>query len=148
MSFLATVVKDAKAGFAWLASTKGQAIVGVAEAAVDVAFPPAVPAMALVNTWMAEIIKVEGLATATGSQSGTGTQKAAMALSTMTPQVLSWAAANGYTIPDSANISAINTAVVNVLNLLGADATPTTPTTTVAASSEPASTVVDGGKAI
>src|SRR5271163_774855 len=148
MSFLSTVVKDAKAGFAWLASTKGQAIVGIAESAVEVAFPPAASAMALVNTWMAEIIKVEGLATATGSQSGTGTQKAAMALSTMTPQVLSWAAANGYTIPDSANISAINTAVVNVLNLLGADATPTAPTTPVAASTEPASTVVDGGKAI
>src|SRR5271167_796688 len=142
MSFLSTVVKDAKAGFAWLASTKGQAIVGAAEAAVDIAFPPAAPAMALVNTWMAEIIKVEGLATATGSQSGTGTQKAAMALSTMTPQVLSWAAANGYSIPDSANISAINTAVVNVLNLLGADTTP------VAATTETASVVVDGGKAV
>src|SRR5271163_2645594 len=130
MSFLATVVKDAKAGFAWLASTKGQAIVGVAEAAVDIAFPAAVPAMALVNTWMAEIIKVEGLATTASAQSGTGTQKASLALSTMTPEVLAWAANNGYTVPDSANISAINTAVVNVLNLLGASSTPASPTTT------------------
>src|SRR5271163_190439 len=147
MSFLSTVVKDAKAGFAWLASTKGQAIVGIAESAVEVAFPPAAPAMALVNTWMAEIIKVEGLATAAGSQSGTGTQKAAMALSTMTPQVLSWAAANGYTIPDSANIYAINTAVVNVLNLLGASSTPATATTTTELTGT-AGAVVDGGKAL
>src|SRR5271156_2999686 len=145
MSFLSTVVKDAKAGFAWLASTKGQAIVGAAEAAVDIAFPPAAPAMALVNTWMAEILKVEGLATATGSQSGTGTQKAAMAISTMTPQVLAWAAANGYSIPDTANITAINTAVVNVLNLLGANTTTATTTTTTAAAT---TEVVDGGKAL
>src|SRR5271168_3348197 len=142
MSFLSTVVKDAKAGFAWLASTKGQAILGAAEAGVDIAFPAAVPAMALVNTWMAEIIKVEGLATTASAQSGTGTQKASLALSTMTPQVLSWAAANGYSIPDTANITAINTAVVNVLNLLGANTATTTTTTT--ATSE----VVDGGKAI
>lgn len=143
MSFLSTVVADAKKGFAWLASAKGQAIIGVAEAGVDIAFPAAAPAMALVNTWMAEIIKVEGLATVAGAQSGTGAQKASLALSTMTPQVLNWAAANGYAIPASANISAINTAIVNVLNLLGASSTSVAPTPTATISN-----VVDGGKAV
>jgi hypothetical protein len=152
MSFLSTVVKDAKAGFAWLASTKGQAIIGATEAGIDVAFPEAVPAIALVNTWMAEIIKVEGLATVAGAQSGTGVQKASLALSTMTPEVLTWAAANGYSIPDSANIAAINTAVVNVLNLLGASSVPATTTTTAATPVTAAVAIptgaVDGGKVL
>jgi hypothetical protein len=150
MSFLSTVVADAKKGFAWLASPKGQAIIGAAEAGVEVAFPATAPAMALVNTWMAEIIKVEGLATVAGAQSGTGVQKASLALSTMTPEVLTWAAANGYSIPESANISAINTAIVNVLNLLGASSTPATPTTTVTTASIATSTssIVDGGKTL
>ena len=145
MSFLATVVKDAKAGFAWLASTKGQAIIGATESGVEIAFPASVPAIALVNAWMQETIKVEGIATAAASQSGTGTQKAAMVLNTMTPQVLNWAASQGYSIPSTANITAINTAVVNVLNLLGASATPAT--TDVAPPPTPAG-AVDGGKAL
>src|SRR5271155_5682637 len=98
---------------------------------------------------MAEVIKTQALATAAGATTGSSATKAAVALSTMTPQVLSWAASNGYAIPDSASISAINTAIVNVLNLLGAPATTTTTTaTTSATSTEAASVVVDGGKAI
>src|SRR5271165_3343633 len=126
MSFLSTFSKDAKAVFTWLSSTKGQTVVSAVEAGVELAVPVSVPAITLINTWMEEAIKVETLASAAGSATGTGTQKASLALSTMTPQVISWASANGYPIPDSTQISAINTAVVNVLNLLGAPATATT----------------------
>ena len=136
MSFLSTVGKDFKAVFTWLGSTNGQAVVGSVEAGVEIAVPAITPAITLVNSWMAEAIKVETLANAATSATGTGTQKAAAALSTMTPQVIAWASANGYAIPNSTQISAINTAVVNVLNLLGASSAPATPTTTT--TTEPA----------
>ena len=129
MSFLSTVGKDFKAVFTWLGSTTGQAVVGSVEAGVELAVPAITPAITLVNSWMAEAIKVETLANAAAASTGTGTQKAAAALSTMTPQVIAWASANGYAIPDSTQISAINAAVVNVLNLLGASSTPATPAT-------------------
>ena len=136
MSFLSTVGKDFKAVFTWLGSTNGQAVVGSVEAGVEIAVPAITPAITLINSWMAEAIKVETLANAASSAAGTGTQKAAAALSTMTPQVVAWAAANGYAIPNSTQISAINTAVVNVLNLLGASSTPTAPATST--TTEPA----------
>ena len=128
MSFLSTVGKDFKAVFTWLGSAKGQAVVGAVEAGAEIAVPAITPAITLVNSWMTEVIKVETLANAATSSTGTGTQKAAAALSTMTPQVLAWASANGYAVPNSTQISAINTAVVNVLNLLGATEAPTTTT--------------------
>ena len=130
MSFLSTVGKDFKAVFTWLGSSTGQAVVSSVEAGVELAVPAITPAITLVNSWMAEAIKVETLANAATSAAGTGTQKAAAALSTMTPQVIAWANANGYAVPNSTQISAINTAVVNVLNLLGASSTPAPPTTT------------------
>ena len=133
MSFLSTVGKDFKAVFTWLGSTNGQAVVGSVEAGVEIAVPAITPAITLINSWMAEAIKVETLATAAASDTGTGTQKAAAALSTMTPQVIAWATANGYSVPNSTQISAINSAVVNVLNLLGSSAVPATTTATESA---------------
>ena len=137
MSFLSTVGKDFKAVFTWLGSTNGQAVVGSVEAGVEIAVPAITPAITLINSWMAEAIKVETLATAAASDTGTGTQKAAAALSTMTPQVIAWATVNGYSVPNSTQISAINSAVVNVLNLLGSSAVPATTTTTPATESAP-----------
>lgn len=130
MSFLSTIGKDFKAVFTWLGSTAGQAVVGSVEAGVELAVPAVTPAITLINSWMAEVIKVETLSVAAASQTGSSDTKAAAVISTMTPQVLSWAAANGYSVPNSTQISAINTAVVNVLNLLGASSTTATTTTT------------------
>lgn len=131
MSFLATVGKDFKAVFAWLGSSGGQAVVaGVEGTAVAVATAvgagaPVTAGIALLNNWINEAIKVESLSAAAAAQSGSGTQKAAAVLSTMVPELTSYLQAQGIT---SANVSsqatAINTAVVNLLNTLTSPATP------------------------
>lgn len=128
MSFLSTVGKDIKGVFAWLGTPTGQAVVTSAETAIELACPAATGAIALINAWGTEAIKVETLAVAASATTGSSATKAAAVISTMTPQVLAWAATNGYPVPNSTQITAINTAVVNVLNLLGAPAT-TAPTT-------------------
>lgn len=129
MSFLKTLGKDVKSVFAWLGSSKGQAVVAGAEATaegvVTALNAPAGAALtagvALVNNWIAEAVKMEALASAAGSQDGTGTQKAAAVLSTMVPELTSYLSNAGYT---SANITAkattINNLVVQLLNTLEA----------------------------
>ena len=129
MSFLATFGKDVKGLFAWLGSAKGQATVtaveGVAVGVAGAVGPGASAALAggftLLNNWMTEALTVEGLATAAGQQTGTGPQKAAVALSTMTPQLAAYLNNKGYT---SANVSAkaltINNLIVQLLNTLEA----------------------------
>jgi hypothetical protein len=129
MSFLATLAKDAKAVFAFLGSSKGQAVVTGVEttvAGVAAAVNPAAAAaitggFALLNNWMAEALKMETLAAAAGSQTGSGTTKAAAVLSTMVPELTTYLNNAGYT---SANVTAkattINNLIVSLLNTLEA----------------------------
>jgi len=153
MSFLSTLGKDFKAVFSFLGSPTGKAVIGAAEGAVEVAVPATTAAFNLINNWMAEALKVESIAAAAGQQDGTGAQKAAMAISTMTPQILQFAASQGYPVPNSTQITAINTAVVNLLNLINPNEAAATTTPVFAPKLyTPASTInpaiVDGGVAV
>lgn len=128
MSFLATVGKDFKAIFAWLGSTKGQAVVsgieGTAEA-VATAVGAGVVVQAgidLVNKWLAEIMKVESLSAAAAEQTGSGVQKAAAVIAAITPTATAFAASQGLPAPTAASLNTINTALVTALNAIG---TPT-----------------------
>jgi hypothetical protein len=133
MSFLSTVGKDIKGVFSWLGSSKGQAVVAAGETVIETVLPQATAAINLANNWMAEIIKTESLAVAAGSQTGSGATKSAAVISTITPQVLSFAAANGYPVPNATQITTASNALVLFLNTLGASPTPATTPTPAAA---------------
>ncbi len=125
---LDTIGNDAKKVFAFLGSSAGQTDIKVVEGAVDsgvAVFDPALAiplqsAQNLLNNWMGEIFKVQALAAAAGAASGSSVQKAAGALTSITPQLTAWLQANGYStanVTDEANV--INAALVTVLNKLG-----------------------------
>lgn len=127
MSFLSAVGKSFKAVFGWLGSSSGQKTLTAAESAAVVvgtavgAGPLISAGVTLINSWINEAIKVEALASAAGQQTGSGAQKAAAVLSTMTPQLISFLKSQGLSsdqVEQKAN--AINTAVVGILNTLEA----------------------------
>jgi len=128
MSFLSKVGSDFKAVFAFLGSPKAQpveaAVEGVAETIATVAGvgAPVQAGINLINNWLTEIVKAEALAAAAGQQTGSGVQKAAAVMAEMTPQVLTFATAQGLPAPTAAMIATINTSLVAALNTLGADA--------------------------
>ena len=127
MSWLSTLGSKVESVFAWLGSSKGQAVVTGVETTTEgvvTAINPAAGAaltggISLINNWIAEAVKMEALAAAAGVQTGSGTQKAAAVLSTMVPELTSYLSNAGYT---SANITAkattINNLVVQLLNTL------------------------------
>lgn len=129
MSFLATLGKDVKAVFSWLGSSKGQAVIagvettatGVATALNPLAGAALTSGFTLVNNWMTEAVKMEALAAAAGTQTGSGTTKAAAVLGTMVPELTTYLNNAGYT---SANVTAkattINNLIVSLLNTLEA----------------------------
>jgi hypothetical protein len=119
-SFLTKLGQDFKGVFAFLTSTKGKAIVQLAEGVVEDIVPGAAGAINLLNSWGTEAIKTEALAAAAGEAIGTGPQKAALALQAVTPQALAFATANGLPAPTAAQLAAANDAVVAFLNIWGA----------------------------
>ena len=130
MSFLSALKGDIKKVFGWVGSPKGQAIVAVVEGAAEDVFPAATGAINLLNSWGTEIFKVQSMAESAGA-TGSNTQKAAAVLSTVTPQVLSFAQENGLPTPTAASIQKINDNIVEVLNLLtGVAPAPATPAPT------------------
>jgi hypothetical protein len=118
--WLSTFGKDFKAVFTWLSSSKGQTVIAAGEAIVEGAVPSAAIVINLVNSWMAKIISTETLAAAAASQNGTGAQKAAMVLQAMAPEIGKY-----FPTANATQIATINTALVTILNTLGAPATPT-----------------------
>ena len=122
MSFLSTVGADIKKVFAWIGSPKGQTVVATAEGVVAAIDPALDGVITLANTWIKEAVTVESLSAAAGAQTGSGPQKAAAVISSITPQVLSFCAANNLPIPGATQIAAANTALVAFLNALGAPA--------------------------
>ena len=119
MSFKSVLDKigaDAKAVFVFLGSPKGQAVVSTVEGAVVAFEPGASGLVALVNNWLAEIIKTESIAAAAGQQTGSGVQKAAAVVSAVAPQALQFAQANGLPSPTAAQLQAANAALVAFAN--------------------------------
>ncbi len=115
-SVLDKIGADAKDVFAFLTSGKGQAIVAAGEAVVETVVPGTTGFVTLANTWLTEIVKSETLAAAAGEQQGTGTQKASLVLSAVTPQALQFAQANGLPAPTAAKLVEANTALVAFAN--------------------------------
>ena len=125
MSFLATLGKDVKKVFGWLGSPKGQKIVGVGEAVLEIADPALDGVIGLANTWMQEIYKAQALATAAGATgAAAGAQKAAMVLNIMAPQVLALATNEGLPASTATDMQTANDALVAFLNALGAGSSP------------------------
>jgi hypothetical protein len=136
MSFLTALGGDIKKVFSWLASSKGQSVISTGETIIESVFPGATGIVSIVNTWIAEAFKVEGLAVGAAESEGTGAQKAAIVLNTVTPQILAIAKANGLPTPTAAIIASVNDDIVGIINKLAgttAVGTPPPPVGPVAA---------------
>ena len=94
MSFLSGLKafgNDIEKVFAWTNSTQGKAVVSIVEGAVESFVPQTIPLVNLINSWGQKAFAVEALAVAAGQSSGNGAQKAAMVISSITPEVLQYA---------------------------------------------------------
>jgi hypothetical protein len=118
MSFLSAIVKIPGAIFHWLASDKGQAVVGAVET-VAIGFGAPAVVIGLINSWLNKILTIEQIAEGAGAQSGTGAQKAAAVIAAITPELL-----KDFPGLPAENITNINNALVIVLNNLTVPATP------------------------
>ncbi len=115
MSFLSGLKvfgKDIEKAFAWFGSTNGQAIVGAGEAVVEAVLPQSAPIVNLFNAWAKKAYAVEALAVAAKQSSGTGPDKATLAIETITPLVLQYAQAEGLPARTAVQIKAANDAAV------------------------------------
>ena len=117
-SVLQTVGKDFKSVFAWIGSSKGQAVLGAGEAVIEGVAPSLTGIVNLANTYITEAIKTEALATAAGSQNGSGIQKLSAVTAAVTPQVLAYAQQAGLPAPTATEISNAANGIVAFLNAL------------------------------
>jgi hypothetical protein len=125
-SVLQTIGKDIKGVFTFLGSAKGQAIIATGETvAEDLGVPAGL--IALANSGLNEIIKLETIATAAGTQNGTGAQKSAAVVSALTPAVLAYAQQNGLATPTAAEIQNAVNGLVAFANALSGSPATTTP---------------------
>jgi hypothetical protein len=138
MSLLDTLGKDFKGLFAWLGSTTGQNVIKTGEGLVEALVPASAGIINLGQAWLTEIIKTQALSTAAGAQTGSNTQKAAMALSAAAPQAIAFTQQYGLPAQTAAQLQEANTALVAFLNsfpgLAGAATIPATTSQTVGAS--------------
>ena len=120
-TFLSKVGADFKKVFAFLGTPKVQSAIVAGEAlgeGIAHAFNPGLAVFdPLISNWTQEIFKAEALAAAAGQQSGSGPQKAAMVLNTLTPQVVTFAEQNGLAIPTGNNLNLANSLLVQFLQV-------------------------------
>jgi hypothetical protein len=136
MSLLDTLGKDFKGLFAWLGSTTGQNVIKTGEGLVEALVPASAGIINVGQAWLTEIIKTQALSTAAGAQTGSNTQKAAMALSAAAPQAIAFTQQYGLPAQTAAQLDEANTALVAFLNSFPglATAIPPSTSTTVGAS--------------
>lgn len=132
MGFLSALKGDFKKAFSWFASPKGQAVVQATEGLIEDVWPAATGLINIINVWGTEAIKTETLAAAATTGDGSGLQKAAIVLSTVTPQVLAFAQENGLPTPTAATLSSVNDDIVAIINKL-TGVTPVTAASTLQA---------------
>ena len=121
MSFLSGLKvfgTDVEKAFAWFGSSKGQATVAAGEAVVEAVAPASAPIVDLFNTWAKKAYAVESLAAAAGQSTGSGPDKAALALQTITPTVVGYAQSEGLSARTAAQITAANNAVIAFINAM------------------------------
>ena len=126
MSFLSGLKvfgTDLEKAFAWFGSPKGKATVAAGEAIAEAVAPVSTPIIDLFNTWAQKAYEVESLAVAAGKGTGTGLDKAALVLSAVGPDVVSYAQQAGLPARTAAQVAAANTALIAFINAM----TGTTP---------------------
>jgi hypothetical protein len=120
-SFLQKFGANFKKVFNWLGTPKAQAGISAGEALAEGVADAVDPALAginpLINNWTQEIFKAESLAAAAGAQDGTGVQKSAMVLTSVTPQVVQFAEQNGLSTPTGTELNLANSLLVSFLNV-------------------------------
>jgi hypothetical protein len=130
MSFLSGMKvfgTDIVKAFAWFGSPKGQAVVAAGESVLETAIPVTIPAVNLFNVWATKAYSIEALSVAAGKSTGTGADKAELAISTITPEVLQYAQQEGLSPRTAAQITAANKAVIDFINAMtGESSTVTT----------------------
>jgi hypothetical protein len=104
-SVLDDIGNDAKKVFGWLASPTGKTVVAAVEGGAEAIAPQITGVVNIVNSWLAEIFKTQALATAAGATTGSSEQKAAVALSSITPQVIQFAQQYGLNTPTAADLN-------------------------------------------
>ena len=120
--------------FAWFGSPRGQSVIAAGESALEIAVPASAPIVDLFNSWAQKAYTVEALTVVAGKSTGTGADKAALAISSITPTVLQYAQQEGLPQRTAAQIQAANDAVVKFINAMTAPATATAQTPAPAAS--------------
>lgn len=121
MSFLSGLKvfgEDIEKAFAWFGSSKGQATIAAGEAVVEAVAPASTPIVNLFNEWAKKAYSVESLAVAAKKSTGTGAQKAVMAIQTIEPAVVDYAKQEGLAPRTAAQIQAANDAVVAFINAM------------------------------
>jgi hypothetical protein len=103
--------------FGWFGGPKGQVVLAAGEGVAEALGVP-VPIINLINQWIAKIFNVESLAVAANQAKGTGADKAALVLQTITPAVIQYAVDAGLPAPTAANIEKANDALVAFINAL------------------------------
>jgi len=136
-SILDKIGSDAKAVFSFLGSSKGKVILAAGETAVEDVFPVATGVITIANTWLNEIFKTQALATAAGASTGSNTQKAAMTIAAVTPEVLAFAEKNGLPVPTGTALQTANDALVTFLNAFSVENTANTTNVTVNSTNVP-----------
>jgi hypothetical protein len=133
-SFLSEVGNDFKAVFGWLGSAKGQSTIATVEGAATAVVGSINPAAGailngiegLVNNALKQVVSAETVAAAAASQSGTGAQKAAAAISAVSPQVSSILQSLGVKEPSADQVQSIAqvvaTSLANIVNAFPASA--------------------------
>ena len=104
--------------FSWMTSPKGQQVIATGEAIVEAVVPVSIPLIDLFNEWAKKAFTIEALAVSASQSTGSGTDKEALAIASITPQVLAYAQQEGLSPRTAAQIQAANTALVAFINAM------------------------------
>lgn len=132
MSWLESAAHKFGSIFSFLESPKGQTIITAGEGVVTAIDPALAPAITLANSWIQKIFTTESVAAAALQSTGNGTQKAAVVIAAVTPDIEKY-----FPTTTATNIQVANTALVTFLNALGEPAPPVTATAPIVVSSTP-----------
>jgi hypothetical protein len=121
MSFLSGLKvfgKDVAKVITWIGSPTGQKIVMAGESVVETMEPVSIPIIALVNGWFQKIYAVESLAASAGQATGTGPDKAALAVQAIDPLIMQYIAEEGVSPRTQAQIKAANDGLLQFINAM------------------------------
>lgn len=133
-SFLSAAGHDFVNVFKWLGSAQGQATITSGEAIANTVVTAANPALgaaltgveSLINAGLKQVLSMEASAAAVGAQSGTGAQKAAAVIASLSPQAAALLQSIGISQPTAEQVQTLTTAISSgVTGILNAMSAPT-----------------------